>query len=243
MYNHVRTLLLNELSDPTFPLGEEAVPGDFRPRRLGVDAETAYSALFGPSRDRASKNWVLGLLAPLLHGRAVDAFTRRADPRVAYWPVTPGLDPPSWSGYGVATVSGSDGATLVGTPTADGPATVAYTVTAVPDGAVTVTASTGRSRTTTPTYTAGRSTPVEVTAGLSIVVPSAGGTWAVSTVSRPAVSLEAVHARLADPAVLRIILETDPDLEGALDATGHLPERVGLLACGVASLVDRSPAL
>lgn len=239
MFNRVRTLLLNEEADPLYPYGEEAVPAAFAPRTLSRRLDRAYGTVFGTARDRASKNWTLGMLAPVVTGRAATAALASAggDARAAFWPL-PQCPPPDWSAYGTTSVTaGPDGLQVYGVPDFTGPAAVPFGVLAVPGGAVTVSVPNGMTRTVTPTYSGGRSAVMALAGGARFTVPETGGTWSVLAVSRVPLSVGTVHANLSSNG-LWLLDETG--LRAYYDATGHTVERLGVLLVALALAVDRA---
>lgn len=237
MYNRLRSLLLNEPSDPYYPYGEEAVPSGYTPRRLAPNTARAYASVFGTARDRASKNWVLGSLAPVLAGRAVTDAVAGTDQRVAYWPATSGLGPPDWSAYGTLAVTGPPGLSVYGTPDFAGPAAVEFGVEAVPGGSVTVTVPNGMARTVTPPYSGGRSAAVALASGVRFTVPASGGSWSVRAISKRPVSLESVYTLLSE---YGNTLCDAAGLRPNLDATGHLGERLGVMLAALAAAIEKS---
>lgn len=239
MFNHVRSLLLNEPADPAYPYGEEAVPAGYAPRTLSRRLDRLYGAVFGTARDRARKNWVLGLVAPVVTGRAATAACAAAgvDPRAAFWPL-PRCSPPDWSVYGTTTVTaGPAGLQAYGVPDFEGPAAVTFDVIADPGGSVTVRVPNGLSRTVTPPYSGDRSAPMALAKGVRFTVPETGGTWAVRAVSRPVLSLDALHTSLAADGSW---LLDEVGLRAHYAATGHTAERAGVLLVALALAVERS---
>lgn len=238
MFNRVRTLLLNESADSTFPYGEEAVPDEFVPRRSNDLTRLGLRAVFGDNPDRAMKNWMLGLYAPMLHCRAADRFARRQDARVSYWPAAPRAVRPDWSVFGTAEVVGPDGLVVLGQPTHTYRLLRRLTVSSPPNGPVTVRNEKGDSEVSTVVYSGGLSTPVKLLGGLSVIVPSAGGEWQVTTVGRPYSSPAETLIGLESTGLLGSWFARDAEMAEAFAASGHVPEKLGIALIALAELID-----
>ena len=68
-----------------FP-GEEAVPPEFRPRKLPAAAAGAWSVLFGKNPDRLLMNYRLAEYLNLLHATDLAGYVTGLDPRITYTP-------------------------------------------------------------------------------------------------------------------------------------------------------------
>jgi hypothetical protein len=88
--NHCRTLLLNQAREAygAETPGEEVVPAEFRPRRLGSAAARVRAALFGEQPDRYRLNYRLAQLMPFVHASDLHPVSVADDPRLTYWPPT-----------------------------------------------------------------------------------------------------------------------------------------------------------
>lgn len=239
MLNRVRTLLLNERPDPGYPYGEEAVPSGYVPKSVSRRLSVAYAGVFGRSRDRASKNWTLGMLAPVLTSRAAVAAQSvlGVTPANTFWP-SPQCRPPDWSAYGtVAVQSGGVGFEASGVPEFGGPAAVTFDVEAVLGGSVTVRVPNGMFRTVTPPYAGGRSAVMTLAKGVRFSVPEAGGRWQVTAVSRLRPSLADVYSELTRTG-LWLLDETG--LRPTFDSTGHQVEKLAVLVVALAESIARS---
>lgn len=85
MYNHLRTLLLNQHpAAPDWAIGEEAVPATFRPVNLPAYLDEVRARLFGVAPDRSMLNYRLAQYTRLLHASALGQYVYDLDPRVTY---------------------------------------------------------------------------------------------------------------------------------------------------------------
>lgn len=87
MYNHLRTLLLNQDGNavlPDYTIGEAAVPADFRAVNLPAYLDEIRSRLFGSNPDRSMLNYRLAQYTKLLHATELASYVDALDPRVTY---------------------------------------------------------------------------------------------------------------------------------------------------------------
>lgn len=87
MFNHVRTLLLNQDGSANpgldFP-GEEAVPVSFRAVQVPAVVQLCRTILFGRNPDRLMLNYRLREFMTILHSTELDEHVRAFDPRITY---------------------------------------------------------------------------------------------------------------------------------------------------------------
>lgn len=235
MFNHVRTLLLNELPQNDFQWGEEAVPEDFKPKRISSVVQLGLNALYGPTNDRAGKNWLLGIAAPLLHSTALDALTRRSDSRITYWPEI-GAQPPDWSSYGTAEAD-TEGLTIYGTPEYVGGRALRRFMVVSDSSGLSVRNEQGTLIYSVEDLPTG---PIELITGVRIKTDQYGS-WMVTTVNRPVVKLSECVQRLETSGVLPAIWNKDPEAAAIYSNSGHIPEKFAAALVGLSTLIDQLP--
>lgn len=110
MINEARTLLLNmdgrNNPGPNFP-GEEFVPTEARIQTMPAYLDNLWHLFFGANPDRASVNYRLRELLPVLHSTELSEFIYNLDSRVTYWPFAQNLFTNLIAGAVIAPLSGT----------------------------------------------------------------------------------------------------------------------------------------
>ncbi len=198
MFNHARTLLLNDHGSnaPGYGLaGEEAVPLEFRAFVVPAFLASVRRVLFGSNPDRLMMNYRLRQFMAVLHSTELVEHVLELDPRITYDPAATDLFEHN---FGI-TVEGTDRPFFCsGTPGPDdsrGRLLFAWRVSIGSGNQVTVFRETvpPAEQTTTFTVEDGLSSPV--TLGQDLLCsfdPTAGNTWFVTATARPNRDLPAI---------------------------------------------------
>jgi len=89
MYNHARTLLLNQSGEGGSQLiypGDELIPEDFRPVKLPTYLQVVRSILFGISPDRVMLNYRSCQFLRLIQSTELQSHIAELDKRITYSP-------------------------------------------------------------------------------------------------------------------------------------------------------------
>lgn len=84
MFNHARTLLVNQAAPAALILGEELIPAEFRPVRLPQTLQNVRRLFFGTTPDRSMLAYRSRQLLSLVHCNELMAFVTDLDPRLTY---------------------------------------------------------------------------------------------------------------------------------------------------------------
>ena len=213
MFNHIRTLLLNNVNAPT--LGEVAQPPEFRMVTLPPVLVAVRARLFGSNPDRAMLNYRLAQLMPLIATTELQEYVLAPDQRLTYTAAGT-TDLFSATAFTPTPVTAYGGDLVVG-GTPNGPEPTGrllqdFVVTAT-ETQVTVegTAPSSWAQTWTPTAGAGLFPPVDLgNSGYTVTAPAAPGAWSLTFYLRPQWTLGQVGAVLhvLSPAVLTALFGT-----------------------------------
>ena len=188
MFNHVRTLLLNNNGAPT--LGDVDVPANFLPLTLPSWLQAIRAQLFGQTPDRAMLNYRLAQILPLLHVTDLAEYLSAVDTRVTYLD-SPPLDLFAPANYVPQIFTNGGGTVYInGAPVVpDATGTMHYTIT-VATTASTIQINTyapqAQQQLFTPPHDGGLFTPVALsTSGYTVLAPAANGLWTVEIYNQP----------------------------------------------------------
>jgi hypothetical protein len=208
MYNHARTLLLNQSGEGGSQLiypGDELIPEDFRPVKLPTYLQVVRSILFGISPDRVMLNYRSCQFLRLIQSTELQSHIAELDKRITYSPfdsrlLATELFQPS----AVASQPVEDAAIYINgsdlSPDASGRCEYSYLVSVLSgDLVVQRTVSPEANTITSLTFTAGLSQEVELPYSayrVRVNELSEGCTWRVQGYYRPSRSLSEIDESL-----------------------------------------------